>query len=138
MIPPAYGRLAALADRFRAKLRRHLPDIGMRRRVLEDIFAGRVADLVFANRDSEAAALFADKLGNSGPASRSGMVYLVGAGPGAADLLTLRAQRLLGEADGIVHDRLVTDHVLDMARRDAARIKVGAARADRCVKQADV
>jgi uroporphyrin-III C-methyltransferase/precorrin-2 dehydrogenase/sirohydrochlorin ferrochelatase len=138
VIPPAYGRLAALADRFRAKLRRHIPDIAMRRRVLEDIFAGRVADLVFANRDSEAAALFADKLGNSGPASRSGMVYLVGAGPGAADLLTLRAQRLLGEADVIVHDRLVTDDVLDMARRDAARINVGKARADHSMKQADI
>ena len=138
MIPPAYGRLAALADRFRAKLRRHVPDIAMRRRMLEDIFAGRVADLVFANRDSEAAALFADKLGNSGPASRSGMVYLVGAGPGAADLLTLRAQRLLGEADVIVHDRLVTDDVLDMARRDAARINVGKARADHSMKQADI
>ena len=138
MIPPAYGRLAALADRFRARLRRHFPDIAMRRRVLEDIFAGRVADLVFANRDSEAAALFADKLGNSGPASRSGMVYLVGAGPGAADLLTLRAQRLLGEADVIVYDRLVTDDVLDMARRDAARINVGKARANHCMKQADI
>jgi uroporphyrin-III C-methyltransferase / precorrin-2 dehydrogenase / sirohydrochlorin ferrochelatase len=138
MIPPAYGRLAALADRFMAKLRRHIPDIAMRRRALEDIFSGRVADLIFANRDSEAAALFADKLGNSGPASRSGMVYLVGAGPGAADLLTLRAQRLLGEADVIVHDRLVTDDVLDMARRDAARINVGKARANHCLKQDDI
>jgi Sirohaem synthase dimerisation region len=73
------------------ELRRHIPDIAMRRRVLEDIFAGRVADLVFANRDNEAAALFADKLGNSGPASRSGMVYLVGSGPGAADLLARAA-----------------------------------------------
>src|ERR1700676_3558699 len=106
MIPPAFGRLAALADRFRAKLRRDIPDIAMRRRVLEDIFAGRVADLVFANRDSEAAALFADKLGNSGSASRSGMVYLVGAGPGAADLLTVRAQRLRGEACGSPHHLL--------------------------------
>jgi uroporphyrin-III C-methyltransferase / precorrin-2 dehydrogenase / sirohydrochlorin ferrochelatase len=66
------------------------------------------------------------------------MVYLVGAGPGAADLLTLRAQRLLGEADVIVHDRLVTDDVLDMARRDAARINVGKARADHSMKQADI
>jgi uroporphyrin-III C-methyltransferase/precorrin-2 dehydrogenase/sirohydrochlorin ferrochelatase len=138
MIPPAYGRLAALADRFRAKLRRHMPDIAIRRRVLEDIFAGRVADLVFANRHSEAAALFADKLGKSDPAPQSGMVYLVGAGPGAADLLTVRAQRLLGEADVIVHDRLVTDDVLDMARRDAARINVGKARANHCMKQADI
>src|SRR3984957_20329944 len=138
VIPPAYGRLAVLADRFRAKLRRHIPDVAMRRRALENFFAGRAAALVFANRDSEAAALFADKLGKSDPASRSGMVYLVGAGPGAADLLTLRAQRLLGEADVIVHDRLVTDDVLDMARRDAARINVGKARANHCMKQADI
>jgi uroporphyrin-III C-methyltransferase/precorrin-2 dehydrogenase/sirohydrochlorin ferrochelatase len=138
MIPPAYGRLAALADRFRAELRRNAPDIAMRRRVLEGIFAGRVADLVFANRDSEAAALFADKLGESDPTSQSGIVYLVGAGPGAADLLTLRAQRVLGEADVIVHDRLVTDDVLDMARRDAARINVGKARANHRMKQADI
>jgi uroporphyrin-III C-methyltransferase / precorrin-2 dehydrogenase / sirohydrochlorin ferrochelatase len=50
----------------------------------------------------------------------------------------LRAQRLLGEADVIVHDRLVTDDVLDMARRDAARINVGKARANHCMKQADI
>jgi uroporphyrin-III C-methyltransferase/precorrin-2 dehydrogenase/sirohydrochlorin ferrochelatase len=138
MIPPAYGRLAALAERFGAELRRRMPEMAKRRRVLEGIFAGRVADLVFANRDIEAAAQFADKLGETDPASGSGIVYLVGAGPGAADLLTLRAQRLLGEADVIVHDRLVTDDVLDMARRDAARINVGKARANHCMKQADI
>jgi uroporphyrin-III C-methyltransferase/precorrin-2 dehydrogenase/sirohydrochlorin ferrochelatase len=66
------------------------------------------------------------------------MVFLVGAGPGAADLLTLRAQRLLGEADVIVHDRLVSDEVLDMARRDGERIFVGKARANHCMKQADI
>ena len=53
-------------------------------------------------------------------------------------MLTVRAQRLLGEADVIVHDRLVTDDVLDMARRDAARINVGKARANHCMKQADI
>jgi uroporphyrin-III C-methyltransferase / precorrin-2 dehydrogenase / sirohydrochlorin ferrochelatase len=138
MIPPAYGRLAALADRFRIELRRHMPDMAIRRRVLEDIFSGRIADLVFANRHSEAAALFADKLGKSDPAPQSGMVYLVGAGPGAADLLTVRAQRLLGEADVIVYDRLVTDDVRDMARRDAVRINVGKARANHRMKQAGI
>jgi uroporphyrin-III C-methyltransferase/precorrin-2 dehydrogenase/sirohydrochlorin ferrochelatase len=66
------------------------------------------------------------------------MVFLVGAGPGAADLLTLRAQRLLGEADVIVHDRLVTQDVLDMARRDAERIYVGKARANHCLKQNEI
>jgi uroporphyrin-III C-methyltransferase/precorrin-2 dehydrogenase/sirohydrochlorin ferrochelatase len=68
----------------------------------------------------------------------SGIVFLVGAGPGAADLLTLRAHRLLGEADAIVHDRLVSGEVLDMGRRDAERIFVGKARANHCMKQEDI
>jgi uroporphyrin-III C-methyltransferase / precorrin-2 dehydrogenase / sirohydrochlorin ferrochelatase len=66
---------------------------------------------------------------------RSGIVHLVGAGPGAADLLTLRAYRLLREADVIVHDRLVSGEVLDMARGDAERIFVGKARGNHCMPQ---
>ena len=68
----------------------------------------------------------------------AGIVHLVGAGPGSADLLTLRAQRLLGEADVIVHDRLVTPEVLDMARRDADRILVGKARANHTMPQEEI
>jgi uroporphyrin-III C-methyltransferase/precorrin-2 dehydrogenase/sirohydrochlorin ferrochelatase len=64
-----------------------------------------------------------------------GMVHLVGAGPGAGDLLTLRALRLLGEADVIVHDRLGCEDALGMARRDAERIFVGKRRGDHCLPQ---
>jgi uroporphyrin-III C-methyltransferase len=53
-----------------------------------------------------------------------GTVYLVGAGPGAADLLTLRAARLLGEADIVFHDALVPDEILSLAAR-AEKIAVG-------------
>jgi len=67
-----------------------------------------------------------------------GIVHLVGAGPGAADLLTLRAHRLLGQADVVVHDRLVSDEVLCMARPDAERIFVGKARANHCMPQGQI
>jgi uroporphyrin-III C-methyltransferase/precorrin-2 dehydrogenase/sirohydrochlorin ferrochelatase len=136
LIPPAYGRLAALAERFKDDVRRRLPDLAPRRRLLERAFTGRVADLVFAGDDDAAAAAMQREL--DGGAAAEGIVFLVGAGPGAADLLTLRAQRLLGEADVIVHDRLVSDEVMDLARRDARRIYVGKMRANHCLKQEDI
>lgn len=54
----------------------------------------------------------------------SGTVYLVGAGPGAADLLTLRAARLLGEADVVFYDALIAPEVLDLVGK-ARKIPVG-------------
>ena len=54
----------------------------------------------------------------------SGTVYLVGAGPGAVDLLTVRAARLLGEAEVVFHDALIGDGVLRLASR-ARKVAVG-------------
>ncbi len=133
LVPPSLGRLAAIADEFKAQIRAHLPDTALRRRVLERALGGRVADLVAAGQEDAARHEMARQIATG--AEPSGIVYIVGAGPGAADLLTLRAHRLLGEADVIVHDRLIGEDVLDMARRDAERIYVGKARANHCLPQ---
>ena len=138
-LPPALGELAGLAARFRDEIRRRLPALPQRRAFLERLFTGRTADHVFAGDLPAAEAALQKDLATSeqaGPAT--GIVYLVGAGPGAADLVTLRGQRLLGEADVVVHDRLGTDAVLDLARRDARRIFVGKRRANHCLRQEEI
>ena len=137
VLPPRLGALARLAERFQALMRRRLPDLPARRRFLNAALTGPPGEHALAGREQEAEAAFAQALDDAA-ARPSGIVYLVGAGPGAADLLTLRALRLLGEADVIVHDRLVSDEVLDMARRDAERIYVGKQRANHCMPQEQI
>src|SRR5687768_13914958 len=67
-----------------------------------------------------------------------GMVYLVGAGPGDPELLTLKAHRLLREADAIVYDYLVAPEILQLARRDAERVFVGKKGGGFCCPQRDI
>lgn len=124
MLPVRLGSLASLADSFRGAADRVLPKGQPRRRFWSAFFEGRVADAALAGRTDEARRRATRLLAEADSAER-GFVWLVGAGPGAADLLTLRAQRILQEADVIVHDRAVPDAVVSMGRRDATRMPVG-------------
>lgn len=137
VLPPLIGRVAALAEHFKAAIRAKMPDLVPRRRFLDAVLTGYPADLALAGRDEAARMAFAQAL-QSADNAPSGMVYLVGAGPGAADLLTMRALRLLGEADVIVYDRLVSAEVLELSRRDADRIFVGKQRANHCMPQEEI
>ena len=141
LVGPAWGRLAGLAERMKAETRQRLPETRVRRRMLERVFAGRVADLVLAGDEAAGEAEYRAELAaaEAGLARAApGMVHLVGAGPGAADLVSLRGLRLLGEADVIVHDRLGTAAVLDLARRDAERIDVGKSQGDHTMPQREI
>ncbi|WP_363322076.1 uroporphyrinogen-III C-methyltransferase [Accumulibacter sp.] len=77
-------------------------------------------------------------MSQSPPSATRGTVYIVGSGPGDLDLLTLRAARLIGEADAIVYDHLIADGVLELARPDAERIYAGKESSNHSVPQAEL
>lgn len=125
LLPRSLGRLANLATSYRGAAEKLLPRGVARRLFWRAFFKGDVADAVDAGEIS-AARRHATRLLKAAVNDRvEGRVFLVGAGPGAEDLLTLRAHRLLMECDVIVHDALVPQAVIDMGRRDATRIPVG-------------
>src|SRR5215475_10416153 len=128
------ARLGALA-RFMGERRRALQRARAapaRREFWERIVSGPVASRVLAGDLPGAEHAYGRELLTStlsGAAAtggnRLGEVYLIGAGPGDPDLLTLRALQLLQQADVVLYDRLVPDAVLERSRRDAERVFVG-------------
>jgi uroporphyrin-III C-methyltransferase/precorrin-2 dehydrogenase/sirohydrochlorin ferrochelatase len=123
LLPARLGELARLAGRARERVRRTLPDIDQRRRFWDRLFAGSIASRVYAGDIAGAEAQLDSELAS--PEARRGEVYLIGAGPGDPDLLTLRALQLLQQSDVVLYDRLVSDAVLERVRRDAKRVYVG-------------
>jgi len=136
MLPRATGELARLAESFRDAAAKVITDGNLRRNFWARFFSGSVATNLYAGK-ADVARADAQRLLN-GMADEPGFVWLVGAGPGAEDLLTLRAQRLLQEADVIVHDALVPADVVAMGRRDAERISVGKRKGAHSVPQSEI
>jgi uroporphyrin-III C-methyltransferase/precorrin-2 dehydrogenase/sirohydrochlorin ferrochelatase len=136
MLPPSLGPLATLAASLREAAEKLLPKGNARRRFWSDFFGGAPARAMEAGRLSQAHDAAVDLLLSSAPTA--GHVALVGAGPGAEDLLTLRAHRLLMEADVIVHDALVPEAVVAMGRRDAERLPVGKRKGCHSKSQAEI
>lgn len=130
IMPERLGELAREARNRRARVRAALPTLALRQRFWEDFFDSTLAQQLLAGKLDAAAvdAGFATQLDAAlapGVATSQGMVWLIGAGPGDPDLLTLRAQQLLQQCDVVLYDRLVPAAVLARVRRDAERVFVG-------------
>ena len=126
-LEPRLGDLAALAGRMRGAAAARLGPRA-RRDLWRWVFNDSPRQLFTGGAEREAAKLIktAIETGEFG-ATKGGSVSLVGAGPGAKDLITLRGVQRLQEADVIYYDRLLDPEILELARRDAERIYVGKA-----------
>jgi len=138
MIPAAYGRLAAMAGRFREHVKQHFTHPEKRRIFWEKTLQGRFSEMVLAGQDEAAQDYLLQSLQQEKDQPPQGEVYLVGAGPGNPDLLTFRAMRLMQQADVVIYDRLVSPAILEMVRRDAERIYAGKERNRHTLQQESI
>lgn len=124
LMPQRLGDLAALAKKLRPEVKAALPDdSSARRRFWESALTGPAANKAYTGDLDGAEADMRAALANAG--THKGHVSIVGAGPGDPELLTLKALRLIQEADIVYYDRLVSDEILNLIRRDADRVSVG-------------
>jgi len=118
-VPPGAGRVAVLLRRLQGEVRSAFPDLVARRAFLRSALGGEAAQAALDGDMDRAEALLRAAIARGGePTGR--VVFVAGRGP--ADLLTLRASRILAEADVLAVDADVDPAVLALARRDAGRL----------------
>ncbi|WP_461606630.1 siroheme synthase CysG [Aeromonas rivipollensis] len=134
LLPQHLGAVATFAGGLRDRVKARFASMGERRQFWERLLGADRLGQALARGDKAAANQLADTLFAEDAAAK-GEVILVGAGPGDPGLLTLHALRQMQQADVVVYDRLVSDEVMALVRRDARRIFVGKQAGNHCVPQ---
>jgi len=135
LIPHHIGPLATLVGGFRDKVKKRFKHFSDRRQFWEGVFDSSVVSKVQTG-DTQAAQQQLEQMLDA-KAEPEGEVYVVGAGPGDPELLTLKALQLMQQADVVVYDFLVSDEIMELVRRDADLICVGKRLGDHSVVQDD-
>jgi uroporphyrin-III C-methyltransferase/precorrin-2 dehydrogenase/sirohydrochlorin ferrochelatase len=141
LIPPTYGRLVAFLGGFRPLIGSKIKGDANKRYFWENIIEGLVANKFLAGDKDKAKEFLHQEIDIATKQAgevKTGEVYLVGAGPGDPDLLTFRALRLMQRCDVVLYDRLVSDDILTLVRRDAKRINVGKLPKNHTMEQGDI
>lgn len=136
LIPHGMGKLAEFSGKWRTTVKQKITNPDERRIFWEDLYASPLKEQVFNGNEAEADQLIEQALQEW--KTPKGEVYLVGAGPGDPELLTLKALRLMQQADVVIYDRLVSQPIMDLCRRDAEKIYVGKARSNHSVPQVGI
>jgi len=125
-LPFGLARFTTLLGEMRDSVKARFSDLDQRRRFWDHIIDGPVGDTALAGKVDDAKRRIAQELTRWEEDKRSsGSVYLIGAGPGDPELMTIRGQRLLQRADVVLYDRLIPTRLLDLVRREAELIYVG-------------
>ncbi|RKQ39454.1 siroheme synthase CysG [Enterobacter sp. R1(2018)] len=137
ILPLHLGKIAGYAGTLRGRVKAKFATMGERRRFWEKFFTNDRLAQYLANEDKKAVdqeteSMFAAELDHRGE------VVLVGAGPGDAGLLTLKGLQQIQQADVVVYDRLVSDDIMNLVRRDADRVFVGKRAGFHCVPQEEI
>jgi len=137
-VPSAYGELSSFVGEHRDTVKSILPDLQQRRSFWQTVLNGSIAEAFLAGKQDEANELLAEGLKNPQELMSKGEVYLIGAGPGDPDLLTLKAFRLLQLAEVVIYDRLVSGEIMALINKQAKLVYVGKRRDDHAVPQGGI
>lgn len=134
-LPQVLGGLAKLANSFRDRVADTIAPGGERRAFWRSFFKGALQDrLDVETARGRAEALLAGQEDDT----REGFISFVGSGPGGPDLMTLKARKVLDEADVVLYDALVAPEILELARREALMVNVGKRCGKHSLKQQDI
>ncbi|NCI01429.1 uroporphyrinogen-III C-methyltransferase [Cronobacter malonaticus] len=137
LLPQHLGKVAGYAGQLRRRVKQTFTAMSERRRFWEKFFVNDRLAQSLANDDEQAVNRITETL-LSEPLDDRGEVVLVGAGPGDPGLLTLKGLQQIQQADIVVYDRLVSDEIMNLVRRDADRVFVGKRAGYHCVPQEEI
>ncbi|WP_288874934.1 siroheme synthase CysG [uncultured Kosakonia sp.] len=137
LLPQHLGHVAKFAGQLRSRVKRHFATMSERRRFWEKLFVNDRLAQSLANQNMAAVETITEQMLTE-PLDNRGEVVLVGAGPGDAGLLTLKGLQQIQQADVVVYDRLVSDEIMNLVRRDADRVFVGKRAGYHCVPQEEI
>ncbi|EOC1332707.1 uroporphyrinogen-III C-methyltransferase [Cronobacter turicensis] len=137
LLPQHLGKVAGYAGHLRRRVKQTFASVSERRRFWEKFFVNDRLAQSLANDDEQAVTRITETLLGE-PLDDRGEVVLVGAGPGDPGLLTLKGLQQIQQADIVVYDRLVSDEIMNLVRRDADRVFVGKRAGYHCVPQEEI
>jgi len=137
LIPASYGSLVNYVGNLRGFVKKNIKSGNKRRIFWENFFESNFVYKFNSKKNNPAKKEFTDFFNKQKP-KNYGEVFLVGAGPGERDLLTLRALHLMQKCDVCIYDNLVSDDVLELVRRDAEMVYAGKKRDLHTISQDEI